>query len=102
MTDIIPISNSFELPPTPYLYEICEDCPKSAKLYIDLWRKRGKKNRIIVDKNHIRQEFHQDTKSFNNNLMHLVRKGKVNVYDHPHCLAIEMVDWEYDENPLTP
>ena len=59
-------------PPYKYFIRVLKSCPKSALLYSLLWKKRGKKMSLVVDKKEIRREFLMSPTLFRNLLSPLM------------------------------
>ena len=46
-----------EFPPFKYFIRVLKSCPKSALLYIQIWRKKGKNMTLMTAKKDIRKEY---------------------------------------------
>lgn len=46
-----------EFPPLKYFIRALKSCPKSALLYAELWKKKGKKTNVVTCKKDIRREY---------------------------------------------
>jgi len=61
-----------EFPPSKYFIRVLKNCPKSALLYVQLWKKRGKHMSLNVQKKEIRKEFLMSPTLFRNLLTPLM------------------------------
>ena len=89
-------------PPTMYWEQVCKNCPKAATDYITLWRLPQKKNRIFIPFDKVREVFCNSRQSFSHNLLSLVKEGLVSSHPCEQGFLIELVNWDYDDNTLTP
>jgi len=89
-------------PPFPYLKQVCNHCCKASALYIDLWEISNPDNQLFVEFNDIANTFGTAKQAFNHNLRLLMREGLINFENTPKGINIELTDWDYDENPITP
>jgi hypothetical protein len=46
-----------EFPPLKYFVRVLKTCPKSALLYIQLWKKKGKQMNLITQKKEVRKDY---------------------------------------------
>ena len=67
-----------------YFIRVLKSCPKSALLYIQIWKNKGKYNNIIADKKDIRKDYLMSPTMFRNllsplaflNLIQFVESGE--------------------------
>lgn len=92
----------WDYPPYPYLHQVLSHCHKAGLTYMDLWKQRDDKNKVIVGKDEIRTKFLSTTHTFHHNLLLLAKEGLVNVDERPNSLIIELTGWdnedEYDDD----
>ncbi len=46
-----------DFPPLKYFMRVLKSCPKSALLYIQLWKRKGKHLNLVTEKKAIRKEY---------------------------------------------
>jgi hypothetical protein len=46
-----------EFPPLKYFTRVLKSCPKSALLYIQIWKKKGKHMSFVAQKRDVRKEY---------------------------------------------
>jgi len=92
---------NIDLPPYLYLKQVIDHYPTSAGTYIELWRHKDKKHKLVIAKNQIRNQFLCAPTKFRNDLYNLVREGLVNIdekWDKDNKdwweLTIELVSFE--------
>lgn len=77
-----------EYPPLKYFTRVLKNCPKSALLYIQLWKNKGKHMNLVTEKGNIRKEYLISPTMFRNllaplmylNLIHFVENdGKYQI-----------------------
>jgi hypothetical protein len=69
-----------EFPPFKYFTRVLKSCPKSALIYAQLWKKKGKSMNVVTQKREVRKEFLISPTMFRNllaplmflNLIHFV------------------------------
>lgn len=84
------IRQDFEqLPPKMYLMQITDDV---TKLYIDLWDRRDKENRIWMTWNQVIQLYNKN--GFRSKLRKLNNTGLLSYVETDDYIAIELVDWD--------
>ena|SRR5579864_6745229 len=99
MDKLFPYQN---FPPPAYLKDVCNVCPKASALFIDLWELSDANGKIYVDLDDIRTLFLTSKQGFNHNLNLLVKQKLVSVERSKTGLIIELTQWDYDENTLSP
>ena len=55
-----------EFPPSKYFIRVLKNCPRSAFLYMQLWKKKDKHDRIIIKKRDIRRDYLMSPTLFRN------------------------------------
>jgi hypothetical protein len=73
-----------DYPPVKYFTRVLKTCPKSALLYVQLWKKKGKNMAIAAEKKNVRKEFLISPTMFRNllaplmfmNLIHFVESDE--------------------------
>lgn len=61
-----------EFPPIKYLMRVLKGCPKSALLYIQLWKNKGAIMKPVIEKKNIRKDYLISLTMFRNLLSPLV------------------------------
>jgi hypothetical protein len=46
-----------EFPPLKYFLRVLKSCPKSALLYMQIWKKKGKHMTLVAEKKEIRKDY---------------------------------------------
>jgi hypothetical protein len=83
-----------EFPPIKYFIRVLKNCPKSALLYAQMWKKKGKHMSLTMEKKDVRKEYLISPTMFRNlltplmflNLIHFIEcdeKFQINVLG-PH------------------
>lgn len=73
-----------DFPPLKYFIRVLKSCPKSALLYVQLWKKKGKHLNLTTEKSSIRKEFLISPTMFRNlmaplmflNLIHFIESDE--------------------------
>ena len=91
-----------KFPPQEYLEQVCESTSKASFLYIQLWKKANADRQLSVPFDEIRTSFQTSKQAFNFQLMLLGKTGKVSSKPDKNGIHIELTNWDYDENLLTP
>ena len=81
-----------EMPPKPFLMQVLNHCSKAALLYIHLWEKRDKDNRVIMTKEDVSHIMHHS--AFRDNLRKLNCEGLIDYSESLGGIWVEMVDWQ--------
>jgi len=100
------MTNNFNLdiPPYAYLSQVLKHCPLSASTYLELWRHKDKKHKVVIDKEQIRNTFLVAPTKFRNDCFTLVNEGLINVNEsksiegHWYKMTIEMVNFEEEDD----
>ncbi len=78
-----------EFPPVKYFTRVLKGCPKSALLYIQLWKNKDERLKLVTEKNSVRKDYLISPTLFRNlleplmflNLVHFVESdGKFHIY----------------------
>jgi hypothetical protein len=73
-----------EFPPLKYFIRVLKSCPKSALLYVQIWRKKGKHMNLVTEKKEVRKDYLISPTMFRNllaplmflNLIHFIECGE--------------------------
>lgn len=91
------INASYDLPPSLYLRQVLEHCPKAGKAYCILWDNRDKNNNVSLTLDDIRQTYLFSLKTWRDDLRLLAKEGLININEKKDGFSIEMVDFDFDE-----
>lgn len=84
------IRQDFEqFPPRMFLMQILDNL---AKLYIFLWEKRDKRNKLFINWSDLARYYNKNT--FRTGLRKLNTEGLLNYDESPDGVSIEMVGWD--------
>ena len=76
-----------QLPPYDYLMQIINHHPSSSATYIEAWRSRDDKDKLVIAKKEIRKKFLISPSKFRNDLLNIAKEGLINVHE----------SWDLDE-----
>jgi hypothetical protein len=87
-----------EFPPQKYFTRVLKNCPRSALLYMQLWKKKDNKHmRIICRKVHIRRDFLISPTMFRNLLAPLMYLNILEFIEVDNNFQIDMAGVQQDE-----
>jgi hypothetical protein len=78
-----------EFPPLKYFLRVLKNCPKSAFLYMQIWKKKGKKMHVVTHKKNVRKEYLISPTMYRNLLAPLMF---LNLIDFVECDETFQVD----------
>lgn len=80
-----------EFPPVKYFTRVLKTCPKSALLYVQLWRKKGKHMTLVTDKKHVRKEYLISPTMFRNLLAPLMFLNLIHFIESEENFQIDVL-----------
>jgi hypothetical protein len=91
----------YDGPPSMYLEQVLDHCPKAGSTYMKLWRMKDFDNCLTVAKSEIPSLFLIKKQKFQDDLLLLAKEQLINVDTSPNMISIEMVGWDIDAEGLT-
>lgn len=79
-----------EFPPIVYFLRTLKNCPRSAFLYCQLWKKKAKYNRVLIQKKDVRKEFLVSPTMFRNLLSPLMFLNLVTFTENDEKFQIDI------------
>jgi hypothetical protein len=78
------MSDYSDFPPPNYFNRVLKSCPKSALLYTQLWKKKGRQMCVVTEKKNVRKEYLISPTMFRNllaplmflNLVHFIESNE--------------------------
>ena len=80
-----------EFPPLKYFTRVLKTCPKSALLYTQLWRKKGKHMNLITNKREVRKEYLISPTMFRNLLSPLMFLNLISFIESDEKFQIDIL-----------
>lgn len=80
-----------EFPPLKYFIRVLKNCPKSAFLYFQLWKKKDKHMNLLIRKNEVRREFFISPTMFRNLLSPLMFLNLINFIESEDKFQIDIL-----------
>ncbi len=80
-----------DFPPLKYFIRVLKSCPKSALLYVELWKKKGRHLSISIRKNNVRREFFISPTLFRNLLAPLMFLNLISFVEGDDSFQIDMM-----------
>lgn len=91
------ISQIFDYPPYPYLYQVALYCPKAVLSYMQLWEKRDKNTcKTTVIKSELKNQYLITQTKFKNDLLLLMREGLISIRETDYSIEVDLVDYDID------
>lgn len=91
------MSDYTNFPPFKYFLRVLKTCPKSALLYTQLWKKRGKNLSFHVIKKDIRREFLMSPTLFRNLLSPLMFMNLISFKENDVQYHVDILGQHIDE-----
>lgn len=86
-----------EFPPLKYFMRVLKSCPKSALLYIQIWKKRGKHMSLTTKKKNIRKEYLISPTMFRNLLAPLMFLNLIHFLECDEQFQVDVLGPHLDE-----
>jgi len=80
-----------EYPPVKYFTRVLKTCPKSAYLYVQIWKNKGKYDTLIVQKKDVRKEHLISPTMFRNLLAPLMLLNLLNFRESEDKIQIDFM-----------
>ena len=80
-----------DFPPSKYFLRVLKSCPKSALLYTQLWRKKGKQLNLVTKKKDVRKDYLISPTMFRNLLSPLMFLSLVNFIESDEKFQIDIL-----------
>lgn len=88
----------WEYPPYPFLELVALHYPNAVWLYLQLWKRRDRNNRVKIGREEIQDEFLISATRFIGNLRMIARENLLNFEEKESLIFIEFIDWQDVEN----
>ena len=86
-----------EFPPLKYFNRVLKSCPKSALLYVQLWKKKGKQMCWVTEKKSVRKEYLISPTMFRNLLAPLMFLNLVHFVEGDEEFQIDVLGPHLDD-----
>ena len=80
-----------DFPPLKYFMRVLKACPKSALLYTQLWKKKGKHRNLVTEKKHVRKDYLISPTMFRNLLAPLMFLSLVSFIESDEKFQIDIL-----------
>ncbi len=80
-----------DFPPSKYFIRVLKNCPKSAFLYIQLWKKKNKYMNLLTEKKDVRKEYLISPTMFRNLLAPLMYLNLVSFIESDDRFQIDVL-----------
>ena len=79
-----------EFPPIKYFTRVLKSCPKSALLYIQIWKNKGKQMNFVTDKREVRKDYLISPTMFRNLLAPLMYLNLIHFTESDEKFQIDL------------
>lgn len=86
-----------DFPPLKYFIRVLKTCPKSALLYTQLWKKKGKHMSLLTQKRDVRKEYLISPTMFRNLLAPLMFLNLVSFIESDDKFQIDVLGPSFNE-----
>ncbi len=80
-----------EFPPLKYFTRVLKSCPKSALIYIQIWKKKGKHMNLTTEKKDVRKEYLISPTMFRNLLAPLMYLNLIHFIEGDEKFQIDVL-----------
>lgn len=86
-----------DFPPLNYFFRVLKSCPKSALLYVQLWKKKGKHMNLVTKKKNVRKDYLISPTMFRNLLSPLMFLNLISFLESDDGFQIDILGQNVNE-----
>ena len=80
-----------DFPPIKYFTRVLKSCPKSALIYVQIWKKKGKNMNFITEKKDVRKDYLISPTMFRNLLAPLMLLNLIHFTENDEKFQIDVI-----------
>jgi hypothetical protein len=80
-----------EFPPLKYFTRVLKSCPKSALLYVQIWKNKGKHMNVVTEKKDVRKDYLISPTMFRNLLAPLMFLNLIHFMESDEKIQIDVL-----------
>jgi hypothetical protein len=86
-----------DFPPVKYFTRVLKSCPKSALLYVQLWKNKGKHMNVVTKKKEVRKEYLISPTMFRNLLAPLMFMNLIHFIENEEKFQIDVIGQQLND-----